>query len=185
MQSYKKILYETFPILLLCTIGGVIAGVVLQGMCHDFEKIPGLLILVPAILGMRGNISGALGSRLGSALHLGLIKPKIEWNPIVKTNIYAAITLNILMSFLLGIISHVVALIFNLPTPGIVLLTLISLIAGTLAGIIMPLLTYGLAVLAYSVGFDPDNVLAPSLATIGDILTILCLFLAAKIVHFL
>ena len=76
----KGILKESFPILLLCTIGGVIAGMILHDMENELDLMPGIFILLPAILGMRGNISGALGSRLGSALHLGLIEPELKWN---------------------------------------------------------------------------------------------------------
>ena len=35
--------------------------------------IPGLIVVIPAVIAMRGNISTALGSRLGSAYHLGII----------------------------------------------------------------------------------------------------------------
>ena len=36
--------------------------------------LPGLIVLVPAAIGMRGNVFGALGSRLGTQIHAGTFR---------------------------------------------------------------------------------------------------------------
>jgi len=185
MQSWKEIVRETAPILFLTTLGGIVAGLLLEGIRMDLEYIPGLLILLPAIIGMRGNISGALGSRLASALHLGLLKPEFEKNDVTVTNFMASIVLNIGMSFLLGIMAHFVGILFGLKTAGVLVLTFISVVAGTLAGFMLTILTFYFAVMVYRRGLDPDNVLAPTLATVGDALTVVCLLIAVKAVLYL
>jgi len=185
MQSWKEIVRETAPVLFLTTVGGVIAGLFLEGIRIELELIPGLLILLPAIIGMRGNISGALGSRLASAFHLGLLKPEFEKNDVTVTNFTASIVLNVGMSFVLGILAHFVAVVFGLKTAGILVLTFIAVVAGSLAGLILTLLTFYFAVIVYRRGLDPDNVLAPALATVGDALTIVCLLIAVKAVLYL
>ena len=136
---------------------------------------------------MRGNISGAIGSRLGSALHLGLIEPRFKWNPALADNIWASLILNVVMSFLLGIVAAVAYFLFFSADVGdttlielVINLTLISLIAGTSAGIILTALSVFIAITTYSYGLDPDNVVNPILLTMGDILTVLCLLLTAK-----
>ena len=172
------------PIMILVTVGGVVAGIFLQGISLELGSIPGLLVLLPAILGMRGNISGALGSRLASALHLGLLKPSLEINEVTKTNFVASLTLNVSMSFLLGIVAHAVSIMMGGESAGVVALTSIALITGLLAGIALSLLTFYFAVMVYRRGLDPDNVLAPSLATVGDVFTIICLLIAVRIVQF-
>ena len=182
----KRILKESIPILILCAVGGVAAGVMLQNMEQELLEIPGLLILLPASLGMRGNISGALGSRLASALHLGLIDPELRWNKSLSNNIWAAILLNVLMSFLSGVIAYAAYELANFENHANVLeLTAISLIAGTLAGLILTALSVSLAILAYARGLDPDNVLMPSLSTVGDIITVFCLLFAVKLVGYI
>lgn len=179
----KRVIKESFLILLLCTIGGVIAGLVLHNMEDELIKVPGILILLPAILGMRGNVSGALGSRLASALHLGLIKPELKGSKILYENYLAAMILNVVMSFLLGIIAYSAYVLAGFKEPiSIIQLTLIALIAGTLAGIIMTIFTVLLAIFTYAKGLDPDNVLMPSLSTVGDIITVFCLLLAVKLI---
>lgn len=185
MELIKKILRESFPILFLCTVGGVVAGVVLHDMEIELTTIPGLLILLPAILGMRGNISGALGSRLASALHLGLINSELKWNKPLSDNFWASIILNVVMSFLLGIIAFLTCVATGCREASIIQLTAISLIAGTLAGLILTLLSIFLALITFARGLDPDNVLMPSLSTVGDIITVLCLLIAVRIVNLL
>ncbi len=185
MASAKSILKQSIPVFTLCSVGGVAAGLILEALKEDLSLIPGILILLPAILGMRGNISGALGSRLASALHLGLLEPKLRWNQTLSDNLKASLLLNTMMAFLSGILAYYVYSIsgYSEHAPAsIIHLTLISIIAGTLAGILLSVLTVYIAIFTYSKGLDPDNVLAPSLATIGDILTVLCLLFSIKLV---
>jgi len=183
MELVGKILRESFPVLLLTTLGGILAGVMLEGMVDDLRLVPGLIILLPAILGNRGNISGALGSRLASALHLGLIRPELKWETPLKENIYSALILNVIMSIILGVVAYYTYILVGFSEPASILqLTLISLIAGSSAGFLLSILSVTLALATYSYGYDPDNVLAPSLSTVGDILTVLCLLFATKLV---
>ena len=179
----RRILRESMPILLLCSLGGIAAGLLLDDLRLELYKVPGLIILLPAILGMRGNISGALGSRLASALHLGLIEPCMSWNQTLSDNFLASMTLNILLSVSTGVLAWI-AYGFTGQTPpaSVVDLTLIAVVAGTLAGILLSILTVLLAINAYASGYDPDNILAPSIATVGDLITVFCLLFAVKIV---
>jgi mgtE-like transporter len=96
--SIGSIVREVLPFELLATVGGVVAGLILSGMTEELQVIPGLLVITPAVLGMRGNISSTLGSRLGSAIHMGLIT-KIERNPELLNNIGGSLLLSLLLSF--------------------------------------------------------------------------------------
>ena len=62
---------QGFYALLISSGGDLLAGVTLGSIPHTLETLPGLLVLIPAAIGMRGNIFGALGSRLGTAIHTG------------------------------------------------------------------------------------------------------------------
>jgi len=181
----KSILKQSIPIFLLCSLGGVVAGLLLESLKGDLNSIPGILILLPAVLGMRGNISGALGSRIASALHLGLIQPELKWNKTLSENLVASLVLNTLMAFFSGIVSYYAYSLTGYADKApanIFHLTLIALIAGTMAGVLLSGLTISIALITYSKGLDPDNVLAPSLATVGDILTVLCLVVSIKLI---
>ena len=176
---------ESVPILFLLLLGELVAGVILANGEVKFEHIPGLLILLPAILSLRGNISSALGSRFGSYLHMGLVKPEVSFSifkeGVVKENMYASICLNLLMSFALGIFAYFVALLVGITDVSLALLVFVAVVAGALSGIFLLFLTIFLAVFTSSKGLDPDNVLTPTVATIGDIFTVLFLFLVADL----
>ncbi|MDD4249506.1 MAG: divalent cation transporter, partial [Methanosarcina sp.] len=79
--SVSSIVREALPFELMATVGGVIAGIILSGMTSELEMIPGLIVIYPGLLGLRGNISSTLGSRLGRAIHMGLITDIDRNNP--------------------------------------------------------------------------------------------------------
>ena len=176
---------ESVPIMFLLLLGELLAGVILANGELQLEHVPGLLILVPAILSLRGNISSAMGSRFGSYIHMGLVDPDLTLStfkkPIVKENFYASMLLNLIMSVALGIFAYFVAILVGISTASIVVLTFIAVVAGIISGFFLVFLTIFLAVFTASKGMDPDNVLTPTVATIGDIFTILFLFLVADL----
>jgi mgtE-like transporter len=59
-------------------IGEVFAGALFGHSTETLDILPGLIVLVPALIGLRGNINTTMGSRLGSAVHMGLRNPLIK-----------------------------------------------------------------------------------------------------------
>ena len=180
--SVYSIVKQTLPLLLICVMLGLFAGVVLGGMESSLEALPGLLVLVPAILATRGNIFGVFGSRLGSALHQGLIRPEMKRDNNLMHIIVAAIGEGVIMSIFLAIIAHYVILALGRDSIGIIPLASIALIAGLVSGIVLALLIVVLAFAGYRRGMDPDNITGPIATTAGDLLAMLALFMAAEIV---
>lgn len=178
----SSIVKQTLPLLVICVILGLFAGVVLGGMKASLEALPGLLVLVPAILDTRGNIFGAFGSRLGSALHQGLILPELKRDNNLMHSVAAALGEGVIISILLAVIAHYVILALGRDSIGIIPLTAISLIAGVVSGIVLTGLIILLAFAGYKKGIDPDNITGPIATTAGDVLAMLALFMAAEIV---
>ena len=77
--------------LLLSSGGDLLAGVTLGSIQHTLEQLPGLLVLIPAAIGMRGNIFGALGSRLGTSIHTGTFTLSRRRSTVVGQNLLAAV----------------------------------------------------------------------------------------------
>ena len=61
----KEMVKQSLPLLIFCGLGGIVAGSTLGVMIDLLESIPGLIVVVPGIIALRGNISTAFGSRLG------------------------------------------------------------------------------------------------------------------------
>lgn len=180
MEIFDENFKEIFSAQIISVLGGLVAGTILVYYTDKLLLIPGLLILLPGFLEMRGNISGSFASRLSSGLFLGVIKPNQIKAKIVKGNLLASFSLVILVSFILGLIAYLFNyLIFQISTPEIIFL---ALIAGIIANIIeIPLALFATFYL-FKKGYDPNNIMGPFITSTGDISSILALLIALVIV---
>lgn len=175
---------QALPILLLCALFQVGAGSILGGMESSFI-LPGVLVMVPPLLALRGNIGGALASRLGTGLHQGVIDPGSLWGPEVKTNIGASVFLTFLISVATGGLAFAVTVLTGLHAVTLALfldLVLIALIAGMLSSFALVGLTVLVALFSYRRGWDPDNVTSPLMASVGDFFTVISLYIGVFLV---
>ncbi|MDL2260910.1 magnesium transporter [Methanimicrococcus sp. OttesenSCG-928-J09] len=180
--SVSSIVKEALPFELVAVVGGIISGVILSGMTNELEMIPGLIVIIPGIMGLRGNISSTLGSRLGSAIHMGLIT-KIDYkNRELTNNIVGSMILTVIISIFLGFLGHFVSILLGFGSAGLFNLILISLMSGFFSGLILSFVSVYLSIGAFRFGFDPDNVVTPSIATIGDIISVAMIFIFARLV---
>ncbi len=181
-SSTYRYLKESVPVLLLCGFGLMVAGMLFGLMVETLEDHPGILVLIPAIIGMRGNISTALGARLGSASHLGLISTENIMNRDSMVNIKASLALSVLMGLLAGVVAHISLVALGRDSSGLLVLVSISVLAGFLSGLALAAITLGIMVLAFRKGYDPDNITGPLLSTVGDIITLLLIFGTATLI---
>jgi len=177
----KEMLKQSLPLLIVCGLGAIIAGNTLSAMANILQKIPGLIIIIPAVIALRGNINTTLGSRLGSAYHLGIIDAENMWNDDLKQNIIGSLVLSFFMSFIIGILAYITSFLFHVQ-PDPVILIVIVVIAGAISGLILTFLTIIIIYFVFRRGYDPDNITGPALATFGDIITMLCIFGSAVFV---
>ena len=177
----KEVVKQSLPLLIICGIGGIITGNFLGAMIDIFKQIPGLLVVIPAVIALRGNINTALGSRLGSAYHLGIIDADNMWNVELKQNIVGSLVLSFVISFIIGILAYVSSILLQIYPNPIILISIV-IIAGGLSGIILAFLTIIIIYIVFKRGYDPDNITGPALATFGDIITILCIFFSALLI---
>ncbi|MHA1208363.1 MAG: magnesium transporter [Candidatus Freyarchaeota archaeon] len=180
-----KIIQESLPFFILVTVGELGAGVVLSNVEDIYALVPGLLTIIPAVLDMRGCISSALASRIGTGTHLGFISWDLGFNDELKNNIYAALLMSVLLSAVLGALGYFVSVILNVQGVSFVQLLLVSLIAGAVAGFMQAGITVFISLYAARRGIDPDNVTIPIVATLGDVISVLCIFLAVRVVDIL
>jgi mgtE-like transporter len=172
-MKISAVLKQSLPLLLLMGIGEVFAGTLFGHSTETLDLLPGLIVLVPALIGLRGNINTTMGSRLGSAAHMGLISAGDFWNDEMKENVKASLTLSILMSFIAGILAYLATSIWGRSSWKIVP---IAVLAGSLAGLILAFITIAIIMYSFKRGLDPDNVTGPSLSTFGDMITLGCIF---------
>jgi mgtE-like transporter len=178
----KEMVKQSLPLIVFCGLGAIVAGSTLGIMIELLREIPGLIVVVPAIIALRGNISTAFGSRLGSAYHLGVIDANNLWNEELKQNILGSLILSFYVSIIIGILAFITSLILGVYPDPLKLISIV-LIAGVISAIILNLITILIIYLVFKRGYDPDNITGPALATFGDIVTMVCLFGSAILVE--
>jgi mgtE-like transporter len=160
----------------------LVAGAVLASITGTFERLPGLLVLVPAAIGLRGNVFSALGSRLSTAIHTGTLRFSTRLDTVLGQNLAASMLLTVGMSFVLAVVAKCTSLAFGLDSESIITLGMISILGGLLASAVVLVATVGLAAGSVRFGWDLDNLVAPVVSTLGDVLTLPALWLASQLV---
>ena len=160
-----------------------VAGAVLGAILTTFDRLPGLLVMVPAAIGMRGNVFGSMGNRLSTAIHTGTFRASFRKESVLRQNVVASLSLTVVLSFVLAVLAKVTAVGFGIPDSISILdLSLISVIGGLLASSIVLLATVVLSLVSVRRGWDMDNLVAPTTATLGDVITVPSLWLASRLV---
>lgn len=179
-----RIYRESLPVLLVSLGGGLFAGAVLgtEAMIAGFERYPGLLLLLPAFLATRGNVYGALGAKLSSGLHQGLIESVYPPDRPLANAIVASLVNGIGISIVIGLMSWSILWALGRPSADLAELIGITLVAGLLTSTVMIagllLVVFG----GYTYGLDPDNLIGPVVTTLGDVFGVLFLYVAIALI---
>ncbi|HJJ46993.1 MAG TPA: magnesium transporter, partial [Methanocorpusculum sp.] len=185
--TMKNILKEGLPLLIPLSLLGIFAGLLYTNRLDLLISAAAVLILTSPFMNGCGSLGGILTSRIGTEMHMGLIDSKIipqklVWDHFLENYVYALFILP-----LMAVMAHYAAKLFDITTPGLVPMLLITLLAGVIVITIMNILGYLTAVITYRVGFDPDNfgvpVVTSSIDLIGSsiLLLIIEFFKCAKL----
>lgn len=162
------------------SVAAVVAGGFLAAMTGTLERYPGFLVLVPAAIGMRGNIFGALGSRLATSIHAGTFRMSHRPDALVTQNVVASGVLSLVTAVMLGLLTKVLSPIFGLDSViGVSDLIVLSAIGALLSFLVLIAVTLGLAARSAHRGWDLDDVNAPLVSAVGDVVTLPALFVAS------
>lgn len=163
----------------------LVAGAMLGSLTATFERRPGLLVLIPAAIGLRGNVFGSLGNRVSTSIHAGELQLRLRRSTILGQNVLAAGALTLGMSLALVLLAALVSAGLGLgATIGLADLALVSIGGGALASLPVLAATLGLAGGAVRYGWDLDNVTAPLVSSLGDVLTLPALYLATGLLGY-
>lgn len=184
LEDTNSVITESLISLLICAFGCLFTGIILGNMEFYLETFPGLMVIIPGAIGMRGNIFGSFGSRLSTHLHIGTLSPEFKRSDILTENITSSIILTMVLSVLLGIIAKAVCIIFNFPSISLFDFVLISFIAGLISSIVMLPITMFISLKSFENGWDPDNITTPLIAAFGDFFTLPAIVAAIYVVQF-
>jgi len=188
LGSTGDVVRQSLVSLTLNSSTSLVAGAVLGSITDTFERLPGLLVMVPAAIGLRGNVFSALGNRLSTAIHLGNFRLSVRRQSLMGQNVAASLVLTLTLSLLLAVVAKTVAVALGvMNTISVLDLAVISVVGGALASVVVLVATVVLAAGSVRYGWDLDNLIAPLVSTLGDVLTLPALFVASLLldVHLL
>ncbi|MCS7122332.1 MAG: magnesium transporter [Archaeoglobaceae archaeon] len=174
----KSVWKHTFPAFVLCLfldfVGGVFLGISFEVL---MENYPIILIALPGLMGIRGNIFGSLASRFSTSLYLGEMPPQV-----FSRKVYEGVSLSLFLSLIPVAILWFVGI---LKTPVAQYLTLVVLIVSTtFACLVLSFSTALATIIPFRRGIDPDYIAPPLITSIADLLTIptliIFIFIAEK-----
>ncbi|MHA1804776.1 MAG: magnesium transporter [Promethearchaeota archaeon] len=171
-DSKLNIVLETLPSETFSIIGHLIAGIILTLLILPFKSFIILIVIIPALLSVRGNVSGPFYARTSRDLMLGDFN-KQTWTE----NILATYVLSLICSFLIGIFSLFLNVILikcgTISNFQLIFTPMLSVsISLSISVICSTLLNY----ITFHRGLNPNNVVPPIMTTLDDFLTIISFY---------
>ncbi len=168
----------------------VFAGLLLDKVAKSssaFSQYNELFVLVPALLGLKGNLEMTLASRLSTSANLGLKLDEFASSSSVRRVVFANLALIQTQAIVVGAIAALFTLILSdgghfeankaafLVASGVSTASLASLALGVTMIIVVGV--------SSRLGVDPDNVATPIAASLGDLVTLAILDKATSLIH--
>jgi mgtE-like transporter len=185
VRDAARVYKESVPILAVSLAGGLFAGSFIgtEGMTETFADYPGLLLLLPAFLATRGNVYGALGARISTGLHQGLIEPRFEREGRLVNAVVASFVNGVTVSVFIGAMSWLILRALGRESAALGELVGVTLVAGLLTSVVMIVGLLALVFAGYKRGIDPDNLVGPIVTTLGDMFGVVFLYVGVVVVE--
>jgi mgtE-like transporter len=180
-RSERRTRRQGLIALVLSTLASFVAGLTLGAITGTLEEFPGLFILIPASVGMRGVISGTTGARLGTSIAAGVFE--VSWSGVLRQNAILGSVLTLSSSLYVAALARLSAVAFGEPSIPLLDLVTISVVGGTIGSALVLVATIGLAVVSFRRGYDLDAVGTPVITAVGDMVTLPALFLATFLIR--
>lgn len=151
-------------------VGEVLAGLSLQTSVEILTLYPVFLMLIPGLMDLRGDVYGAFGYRLTTALHIGETEPRI----LSKYNLYNVLisySVTIIASIIIALLAYIISASLGLSSPTLLTLLFISLASSTIVYLVLTPVTTFSIILLFKTGRDPTDFVATIFTSVGDALT--------------
>ncbi|KAG0199313.1 hypothetical protein BGX28_007384 [Mortierella sp. GBA30] len=174
------LLMQASTTLVIAVSGLICAGWLLDVIQHwqVFLDISELIILIPILLNLKGNLEMNLASRLSTAANMGLLDQRASRNAFIKGNLallqLQSLTVGSvagLFSFGLGVIVHPTTNNMN----EIALMITASMLCAAISSFVLGGFMCGLVLICRRYRINPDNIACPLASSFGDLVTLVIL----------
>ncbi|XP_059618448.1 solute carrier family 41 member 1-like isoform X1 [Phlebotomus argentipes] len=183
-EWWQTTLQVSIPFL-IAGIGTIGAGIILGRVEHwkVFIHISELFILVPALLGLKGNLDMCLASRLSTQANLGNMNSAREIVQMVIGNIALVQVQATVAAFIVAVFAIIVgaAMNGNFEFDHAMLLIASSMFTATSSCFVLDFVLVAVILLSSRFRMNPDNLATPLAASIGDVVSISLLSFIASL----
>ncbi|XP_064489183.1 solute carrier family 41 member 1-like [Ornithodoros turicata] len=186
-ETMLSIVTEVFIPFILAGLGMVAAGVLLSKVQYwdAFVDIPELIIMVPPLLGLKGNLEMTLASRISTQANLGRMETMGDRLTIARGNL----ALIQCQATVAGLVAALLAIAKSWAENGtantshVLLLATAAVLTATLASIVLASIMVLVVIVCRRFHLNPDNVATPVAASLGDITTLALLAGLSTLMH--
>lgn len=180
LNSLTGIIKETLPILLGVMIFNVLTGLYLEQTAElIFVTYPFLIIGIPALVNVAGDMADVFLARITSALFTGRIRIGFKPYSLSFVNFFGTYAVACSGYLFLSFILYLMDVIIFHGTVSFFQVVLVFLLAGTVAFVVSSGVGLTIAHVVYLKGLNPDNFTPPITTSLGDVVgTVSLLFFA-------
>lgn len=182
LASEATALQRSMVALLLAAVADLIAGLALGRAQTTLDSLPGMLVLIPGAIAMRGATFGALGARLGTAIHTGQFERDLRPGSWLWRQLETVVILTLVTSVQAGVLAVLLSRALDLETVSTPQMLTMSVVGGLLASVVLMVVVVMLARTAWARDWNMDDVGAPAITATGDLLAIPAILLASRLV---
>jgi mgtE-like transporter len=156
-------------------ICGVLAGFIISTQMNVFMLAPWTIAAYPAIVSMRGVVTGMMSGRLSTALHVGTVRPGLFGNTRLFYAIFESIeVITCELSIAMGLLAIIFGGLFLGVESSDFLSILIAIMATMSFGLIISVFNVIVCSVSFKKGLDPDIVTYPIMSSVADVVITLC-----------
>ncbi|KAI8971820.1 hypothetical protein BDF20DRAFT_886653 [Mycotypha africana] len=186
-KSGNKLAQQALPSLIICVIGLVVAGWMMDIYQHwdVFTQVSELFILVPVLLNLKGNLEMNLAARFSTSANMGELDHPATRNALVWGNLALIQVQGLISGCIAGLFSVVLGAILHpeqvITSGESILVISSSMVSASVSSFVLGAFMCILIIISRILKIDPDNIACPMASSLGDVVTLYILAECAKL----
>jgi len=174
--EFLKTIRESLIMLLFVAVMVTLTGTIFRSISYFAQNRKEIYTIYPALINMVSSVGSVVGSTANTKLALGLLTPSFSSIKNHTKNIITAWVTSLLIFTILALISLLVNSVFT-PSAALSFLGIIW-ISNIIAVITIVFLSYGISILTFKRGLNPENFVIPLETSLATIITSTALLIA-------
>lgn len=175
-KTMKEAVYTLIPIAFLVNV----TGSVLSRISTGISRRPEVYIAYPALINTMGDVGAIVGSTATTKLALGTMDPSFKSMKNHKYQIAGVWAASIIVSVILAMVSSII--LVPISSVDTIKFVFVILTTNIFSAISMICIAFGVAVLTFHRGLDPDNFVIPIESSLADAITTTFLLFALGLI---